>query len=78
MQRYARYGAIEEQIAAALDQIPNFYLIRSDDFRNYPVNLSINAQWFYVLAAPLAGGPFGLTGRDRIRDNIISLIRPNR
>ena len=38
------YAEIEEQIAAALDQIPNLYLIRSDDFRNYPVGDAYDLQ----------------------------------
>jgi FkbH-like protein len=37
-------GEIEEQIAAALDQIPNLYLIRSDDFRSYPVGDAYDLQ----------------------------------
>ena len=38
------YVGIEEQIAAALNQIPNLYLIRSDDFRSYPVGDAYDLQ----------------------------------
>jgi FkbH-like protein len=38
------YAEIEEQIAAALDQIPNLCLIRPDDFRNYPVDDAYDLQ----------------------------------
>jgi FkbH-like protein len=31
------YARIEEEIVAALDEIPDLYLVRPDDFRNYPV-----------------------------------------
>ena len=29
---------IEEEIATALDEVPDLYLVRPDDFRNYPVD----------------------------------------
>src|ERR1035438_9903031 len=38
------YAGIENQIAAALDQIPNLCLIRPDDFRNYPVDNGYDPQ----------------------------------
>ena len=38
------YAGIEEQITAALDQIPNLYLIRQDDFRSYPVDDAYDLQ----------------------------------
>src|SRR5271165_4754378 len=38
------FTGIEEQIIAALDQIPNLDLIRPDDFRNYPVDLAYDLQ----------------------------------
>ena len=38
------FTEIEQQIIAALDQIPNLYLISADDFRKYPVDLAYDSE----------------------------------